>query len=275
MRKNMATLGIIMESGKHFALLAAMAVAAFTAVPVRAQAGDISSPAPGLPAALQTYRQEQQALAQEWQTLISQGATMQQLEAWRQQHAARIQAQQQRAQALALASALQPIPVIAEAIIPADASSNLEEFLTTQATLANARARIHNQLLQSLPSGATQEQVSAMRQQEQQIFQQQHSADLQLQKQQAQALANTSAPQPLPAPGSPVVLPPNAPPQLKAYISARDALLSARAQIWNQYVTADPAARQAAMQQWQQQNAGQLNKLRQLARALSNSTTNQ
>jgi len=212
------------------------------------------------------YQQEQWALIQDWETLVSQGATEDQIAAWRQQVAARLQAQQQRAQTLATASALQPMPAVTT--IPANAPDALNAFLTTHAALANARAQIHNQLLQSMPAGATAAQVGAMRQQEEQTFQQQYAGELALHAQQAQALANATAPQPLPVPGPPVI-PPNAPPRLRAYITARTALLSAYAQTWNQYLNADPATRQAAMQQWQQSNAAQIKTLKQLTQDLS------
>jgi hypothetical protein len=237
---------------------------------------------------LTEFQQQRQALFQQWQTLVSQGANDQQLQAWQQQNAPQFQALQQMAQALAAQSALEPMPLIQQVNIPPNASgipanasgipSNLSgtlgDFLTAQAGLANAYAQIHNQLLQALPSEVTQQQVTAMQQQEAQTFQQQNAADLQLQAQRAQALAAESASQPLPVPGPPVI-PPGASPQLQAFLTARNALASDRAQLWNQYLTADPATRDAAMQQWQQQNAGSLQQLRALAQELSNSTATQ
>jgi hypothetical protein len=258
------------------AFLACLALGAMSEVTFAqglAPTGEASPQASGSSTTLQTYQQEQLALGRERQTLVSQGATQQQLEAWRQQNAARFQAQQQLAQALALASALQPMPVAKGVNIPANASGTLKDFLTTEATLANARAQIHNQLLQALPSGASQE-ISAMQQQEGKIFRQQHAGDLQLQQQRAQSLATESASQPIPIPG-PAVIPSNATPQLKAYLTAQNALAIDRAQFWNQYVTADPAVRQAAMQQWRKQNADRLQQLTGLAEALSGSATNQ
>ena len=233
-----------------------------------AQDGVISS---GTSTTLGAFQQEQQALVQEWQTLVSQGATQQQITAWRQQNAARFQAQQQRAQALSLASALRPVPALPDNI-PANVSGTLKDFMTTRARLLNARVQLHNQLLQALPSEATQAEVDAMQQQEEQILQQQNAGDLQLQGQQAQALAAQSASQPLRVPG-PTVLPANATPRLRAFVAARDPLIRAWAQLWNQYLTADPATRQAAMQQWRQQNAGQIQQLAALAQDLSNSST--
>ena len=79
---------------------------------------------------------------------------------------------------------------------------------------------------------------------------------------------------PRPVPGL-AAIPPDATPQMQAYLTARNALAGDQAQIWNQYLTADPATRQAARQQWQQQNASRLEQLSQLAQDLSNSTSNQ
>jgi hypothetical protein len=241
---------------------------------VLAQTGDISSQESASSATLAAYQQEQEALVQEWQTLVSQGATQQQLDVWLQQNAMQLQAQQQLAQILALESALQPMPVITSVDIPANASSTLQDFLMGQASLANAGAQIYNQLLQAMPSAVTEQDIDSMEQQKVQLFQQQYAGDLQLQAQRAQILAAESASQPIPVPEPPVI-PPDAPPQLQAYLTARNALATERAQLWNQYAAADPAVRQAAMQQWQQQNAGRLEQLSEMAQELSNSTANQ
>jgi len=230
-----------------------------------------NSPQPsGSSSTLQTYLQERQTLAQQWRALVAQGASQQQLQAWRQQNAAQFQAQRQLAQTLALASALQPMRVQAFVNIPPNASSTLTDFLTTQANLASARAQIHNQLLQQLPPSATQAQVNAMQQQVAQLMQQQYAGEFQLQAQRAQALA-AAAPVPLRLVG-PVHIPPDASPQLQAYLTARNAIATSRAQTWNQYATADPAMRQTAMQQWRQQNAAALQQLSQQVQSLSNPT---
>jgi hypothetical protein len=220
---------------------------------------------------LQTFQQEWRALAHQWRALVSQGATRQQLKTWQLQNAPQFAAQQQLAQALSLPSALNPARVSQWVNIPASASPTLKDFLTARATLANARAQIHNQLFQSLPANPTQQQVSNMQQQEMQAFQQQEAGDIQLQVQRAQTLAAESASQAVRVPGAPM-LPPNAPPQMQAFLTARNALARAHAQLQNQYLTATPAVRQAAMLQWQQQNAAALQQLSELAQNLSNST---
>jgi hypothetical protein len=149
---------------------------------VSAQAADISSQSAEPSDDLSAFVHEQRILANEISALVSQGATEQQLEAWQQQNAALIQAQRQEAQKLTAQSALQPGRVVRRVNVPRNASSTLKDFLITQAKLANARAQIHNQLLQTLPTEATQDQIIQMQQQEELIFEEQHAADLQLQR---------------------------------------------------------------------------------------------
>jgi hypothetical protein len=241
---------------------------------VFAQKASVAPQTSGSSTTLQTYQQELATLVQQRRALVAQGATQQQLQAWQQQNAPQFAALQQLAQNLAQESALQPLPLRQAVNIPANASSTLTDFLTARTSLANGRAQIHNQLLQTLPQNPSQEQISTMMQEETQLFQQQYATDLQPQLQRAQALAAVSASQPHRVPRR-VLIPPNATSQLQAFLTARNAVATNRAQLWNQYLTADPATRQAAMQQWRQQNAGQMEQLRQLAQGLSNSTSNQ
>jgi hypothetical protein len=209
------------------------------------------------------------------QTLVAQGATSQQLAAWRQQNAALFAAQQQRTEAISAATALQPMPTNRQPIIPANASQTLTDFLTAQAMLANARAQIHNQIVQQITASGqsvTSVQISQMAQQEMQLFQQQHAADLQLQAQRLQTLANESAQTPLPTP-PPLLLSPNVSPQLQALLTTKYQLMQERMQLQNQYANAAPSVQQAAMQQWQQLNAGTIRQLQQQAQNLSPAAT--
>jgi len=221
---------------------------------------------------LGAYRREQFALAQERQSLESRGATIKELAAWRQQNAARIQAQQERAKEMALDSELKPIGVVSQVTIPANASSTLEDFLVTQATLASARAQIHNELLQAMSSEASEEDVKAMRERESEIFQEQHAKDMALQRQRAQLLAASAAPTD-PDPPNMTRIPSNASPGLRAYLVARDEVIRSRAEFMRQYLHADPATREAAIEQWRQENAGRLKQWRELAENMSNANT--
>jgi hypothetical protein len=223
-------------------------------------------------ATLQAFEQEQQVLFQQLQALMAQGATPQQIEAWHEQNAAQFAAQQQRAQALAAASALQPLPVNTQPYIPANASPTLTDLLTTQASLANAHAQIHNQLLQSMPADVSQDQINQMEQQEMETFQQQQAGNLQTGAQQAQTLANELAQQPLPVP-PPLILPPDATPQMAAYLTLRDQLSRGLIALHNQYLSAAPSVQQAALQQWQQQNAGLIQQMQQQAQNLAQASS--
>jgi hypothetical protein len=223
-------------------------------------------------ATLQAFQQEQQVLAQSFSAMLTLNPTPQQMEAWQQQNAAALANQQQLALDMADESALEPMPVMTQPNIPADASPTLQAFLTTQAALVNAGAQIHNQLLNALPLDVSEEQISQMQQSEDQLFQQQQGATIQLQAQQAQALANESARQPLPVP-PPLVIAPGSTSQLAAFLTLRDQLMRAQIQLQNQYVTADPSVRDAALQQWRQQNDALFQQLQQLAQNLSATTS--
>jgi hypothetical protein len=226
-------------------------------------------------ATLQAFQKEQGALAQERQLLVANGATQQQLQAWQKQNAARFAAQQQRAEAMTVASALSLRRENQQPEIPADASPALKAFLTTQAALAKVRAQIHNRLVQQATASGqspTFAQVAAMEQRESQLFQQQNAALLTLQAQRSQALADESAQTErtvLPT----LVIPPNATPQMAAYLTTQNQINREMIQMRNQYANANPAVKEAAMQKWRQQNAGQLVQLQQQAQSLSQAST--
>jgi hypothetical protein len=219
-------------------------------------------------AALQNFQQQRAALMQAREALVAQGATPQQLAAWQQQNSGQFAALQQQAQAISAASALRVMPTNRQPNIPANASPVLRDFMTTRAQLANALAQIHNQLVQSMPSNASAAQIGLMQQQAMQLFQQQHANDLQLQAQRARAMANTSAPTTLRTP-PPLRIPSNASPQLRAFLTTKYQLMQGQVALQNQYANAAPAVRQAAMQQWRQQNAALTQQLQQQAQALS------
>lgn len=196
----------------------------------------------------------------ERRALIAQGATAEQLAAWRQQNAARFSAQVQRANDMAAvsnaAAAVQPRPMITQVTVPEGASQEMADFLTTQADLQNRRAQLHNA---QTPNAAA-------------VFQQQNSVEIAAQQQRAQDLGTQAASQPRPVP-PPLVIPANTPPQLAAFLTLRDQLMRERIALWNQNLHATPEARQAALAQWQQQNASRLTQLQTSAVNLSTSST--
>jgi hypothetical protein len=228
-------------------------------------------------ATLQAYQKEQQILGQSFGALIAQNPTPQQIQAWQMQNEAGLSAQQQRAISLGMDSALQPLPIQAatsQPIMPSNASQTMKDFLAGQTALGNARAQIHNQLLDALPQDVTDAEITQMEGQETQLFMQQHAADLQLQAQRAQTLAQESAATPIPTP-PPFQLPPGCSAQMAAYLTLRDQLARDQTQMLNQQVNATPAARNAAVQQWLQQNASRFQQLQTLAQTLSQSPPTQ
>jgi hypothetical protein len=225
-------------------------------------------------ATVEAFQTQQISLARQEQALAASGATPGQLAAWYQQNSTLFSLQQQRAETMAAASESRLQPENRRPRIPANASPTLADFLTAQATLANARAHIHNQLVQAAAAGLslTFAQATNIEQQENQLFQQQNVALLALQAQRSQLIANESAAKIQPVPGR-AVIPPNASPQMAAYLTGQNQIRREMVQWHNQNLSATPAARQAALQTWYQQNASQFSQVQQQAQTLSQAST--
>jgi hypothetical protein len=213
--------------------------------------------------AVQALQQQRMALMQARQSLAAQGATPQQLLAWDQQNAGKFAALLQQTQALAAATPSQPLPTTTDVQIPDGATQQMSDFLTTRADLANRYAQLYNQQLQAGSGNSATANVTT-------LFQQQNAAEIQAQQQRVQVIAAQAAQQPLTMP-PPLSLPPNVSPGLAAFLKARDQLKRDRIALSNQYLTATPAVRAAALQQWDQQN---VSRMQQLAQNLSNNTAN-
>ena len=221
-----------------------------------------------------SYLQDEESLAQSLQSLISKNATPGQFLAWSFKNSRQIQACRELGQTLAMTAALQPRPLSAEAQTPATGSGVLDAYLATQASLETARAELHNQLLQSLPPGASWQQLLDMQQSEAQQFRQQHAADLQLQFQRASSISAAQAAQPLPVPAL-TTMTPDVSPENKAFLAAANAFIAGRNQVWNQTINEDPATRAAAMQQWRQKNGALISHVRQAFQTLPTTTQQQ
>ena len=221
---------------------------------------------------LQTFQQGQKALMQSLEALLATNATSAQISAWQAQNASQLAAQRQLAQDMGAESSLQPMPLLSAPSIPPNASQTLKDFLSAQVALANARAQIHNQLLNALPVEVSREQVKQLQQDEETQFRQQQGAALQAQAQRAQTLVDESAQQTIPLP-APLSVRADTNPQLAAYLTAKAQLMRDRITFYNQYATATPQTRDAALVQWQQQNASRFQQLQQMAQNLSATPT--
>jgi len=132
---------------------------------------------------------------------------------------------------------MRSMPFKPGANVPANASPEMKEFMQNRATLMQKMA----ELRQRNPStnGAPDPKIFAQ-------FQQENADLLKRQKELSQIIGQQQAKNPIPAP-PPLQIPPNASPQLQAYLTARDQLMRDQIAFMNQHRTDDPATRQAAI----------------------------
>jgi len=153
-------------------------------------------------------------------------------------------------------------PFMPQANIPANATPEMKEFVQNRATLMEKMTRLRQQ--NPGTNGAPDPKLFVR-------FQQDNADLLKRQKELSQIISQQQARNPIPTP-PPLQLPPNASPQLKEYLTARDQLTRDQIAFMNQHRTDDPATRQTAMQQWRQQNTARIQQLQQEAQALSKTT---
>ena len=142
---------------------------------------------------------------------------------------------------------------------PANASPEMKEFIENRAKLQASM----DQLRQKNPGNPADPKLLAE-------FQQENKDLLQRQRELASKLAEQQVKNPLP-PLRPLQVPPNATPQMKAYLTDRDQLMRDQVAFMNLHRTDAPAQRQVAMQEWRQQNATRFQRLKEEAQAIAQS----
>ena len=216
----------------------------------------------------QTIAQEQQALDQAEQNLIDQNATDLQLEAWEQQHAGAFDAQDDRRLLLSAYGSFQPLELITSVSIPDAASDRMENFLVASAELLDGYADIHNSLAEA---GSQTISVAAADQLEQtttELFEQQYGAQFKAVAAQAKAVADEQVLQPLAV--SPISPPPaGAGPALQAYLLASAQLTREQILVHDQNCSGTVAQLEAALEQWQDENASRFKQISLMAKALA------
>jgi hypothetical protein len=150
-------------------------------------------------------------------------------------------------------------PPMPQANLPANASPEMKEFMQNRTTLMQKMAELRQQNPNA--NGAPDPKLFAE-------FQQQNADLLKRQRELSQIISEQQAKNPMPTP-PPLQIPPNASPQLKTFLTDRDQLMRDQIAFMNQHRTDAPAARQAAMQQWRQQNAPRFQQLQQEAQAMA------
>jgi hypothetical protein len=152
-----------------------------------------------------------------------------------------------------------PRPPMFQPALPPNATPEMKEFLRNRAIIVEKIEQMHRQNLTGAPN------LKAFAQ-----FQQDNAALLQRQRDLTQIISEQQAGNPLPAP-PPLQIPSNTSttPQVKAYFTARDQFVRDEAAFMDQHRSDTPEARQAAAEQWRQQNAARLQQLQQQAQALT------
>ena len=242
-----------------FALLASATSEAIATQPI--QTGTVTSTQAGKPILVtrKAFVAEELVLRQQEANLVANDATPAQMAAWQKQNAAAIALQKQRQQAIAIASAQEIRPENAAPRIPANASPALKNYLTTRAALANAHAHIHNQLIQTATArGAllTYAKLQALNDEELAQFQTQNVALMATQQQRVGILAVAAEKKSLSVP--PLLIRASTTPQLTANLQTRHQLALSFTQLRNQIAAVTPAARTAAINAWENQNASLL-----------------
>ncbi len=123
-------------------------------------------------------QQEQDAIDDALISLEDQGATDDQIMAWRFQNQAILNAQTDRAALLSAYFTLSPMDYISDIEIPANASATAENFLVLNATLYNRFAEIHNELVQQNGGAISAANASAVEEAANDTFQEENAADL-------------------------------------------------------------------------------------------------
>lgn len=139
--------------------------------------------------------------------------------------------------------------------LPPDASPELKEFLANRAVLAEnfAQMRTARTAGGNASPGKSTELAKT--------FQDQNQALLKRQAELGRKLAAQKVHAPLPMP-PPLKMPPDATPEMQAFLKTRDQLTREQIQLMNQYQAADPAVRKAALKKWQDQNVARFQQLR-------------
>lgn len=210
----------------------------------------------------EAIRQQQAELSSQLSSLMTKGEMGDKLAAWQQESAAKFSIQVQRAEALS--SAHTPLmPLITEVNVPEGASPDLTSLMLLKADLGNRAMQLHAQLQASAALGD-----GSSLQNEGTFFKKQNAAELEQMQEISKGMAEQVPSGRAPEPG-PVVVPDNATPQLKAFLIFKNQLMREQAQLYNQFLTAEPLDRDAIMRQWTQQNSARFSQLQEMAKSLA------
>lgn len=221
-------------------------------------------------ALLQAFQNEQETLRSTLSTLES-NSTPEQLASWHLLHAARLHAQDDRAQLVAAYADFKSLSFVLNVDIPDNATPELESFLVARANLHNQWAQLHNSLTGGVAVSLATD--AAIDKTEGTLFQQENASALKTEDQLSRQVAEESARQPLEIP-PPLEIPADASPEQSAYLIAQDQYERDEITAHNQACTGDRAQLDATLEEWHRQNAPRLEQIRQMAEALTATNPN-
>jgi len=141
---------------------------------------------------------------------------------------------------------------------PATVTPEMKEFSDNRATLNAKMAELRSH------GDVTPQAVAE--------FQKQNADLLTRQRELGKIISQQNAKNPIPTP-PPLQIPPNASPQMKTFLTERDQLMRDQIAFMNLHRNDDPAARQAAVQQWRQQNASRFEQVQKDAQDIPQAST--
>lgn len=223
------------------------------------RSSDVPTSPPG-PAALdQAALEERRAFTQEIAKLAKSGLSPEQISAWHEKNAARLEANGQKLAAISARQNSVPQPYIQQIHIPAEASEVMKSFLMERAKLNNEQVRIHNQTLQASPK----ERSRAI-----EDWQNQNTAALEAQAARAAQISTESPPPTLRVPTE-ADIPRNATPELRDFLTRRNAIIQALSDLNARLETANLEESQQVVQDWKIENSARTNALQKAALHLS------
>ncbi|MEO7101169.1 MAG: hypothetical protein ABI162_17585 [Luteolibacter sp.] len=203
---------------------------------------------------------ERRAIMLEVEKLRESGASPEQISEWHEKNAARVASNEQKLVDMSARQDSVPQPYIREIQIPPGASETMKTFLRERAKLTNEQILIHNQTLQASP-GKRSEALEA--------WQKKNAAALEAQATRASQIGAESQPLAL-RPSTSADIPRNATPDLRDFLTQRNAQIKAETEVIARLKTATPEQRQQALEAWRADNPVPVRAMQDAAARLSN-----
>ena len=211
-------------------------------------------------AAFKAMLKTRQLLMQELIQIKKDGGGSQQVAAWQQKNADRLEELQVQSVALAAARPPSRMPEITQINLPKDTSETRREFMKERVRLFNDRARVHNETLQATPA----ERRAAMEE-----WAKLNATALAQQAARARTMREERPVAGMPRlPDSPMI-PERASPELTDFLTKRHTMMKEKMEMTSSLQTVTPEQQRQAMEQWYIKNASRIEAMQTAALRLS------